>query len=345
MRMSQTMDRPCTGPCILLVTLVGFDPSGAQKLAALLDNCSALGARWRVAGPGTSDLWIVNGERARSLGQGLIEVGGTLPALRFRPAEMPHPVAFAEPLDAGISTGHRFDPSSMQSLNMLLTQLARWLAPRLVQQSLVAQLLANGASFTQSNVIEVRQGDRLIAVVDFAGTTAVAADAAPTDLRGADWSLHPRSESFAPPGFRAAPTEEVLWHYANRNDAPPALPSRYTRLPIHLRRIPALHPRELSDRQLQVLRELAYGPHTFLELGQRTGAGPSALRRDLAALYLVGAITCDPGRSRAVRERRGAAAFSDDDISFVGMRPATLDELTAPGLYPRALRSPSSARM
>ncbi|MEJ6021723.1 hypothetical protein [Ramlibacter sp. PS4R-6] len=325
-----TAGAPCAGPCTLLVTLVGFDPAPARRLAALLDDCSALGARWRVGGPGTSDLWIVDGEKARGLGHGLVEVGGAHP-VQLRPADMPHPVAFTEPLHESISTGHHFDPASMNGLNVLLTQLARWLSPRLVQQALVAHLIANGASFTRSNVIEVRQGQRLLALVDFAGDTAVAADATPADLRGADWVLRERGAAFAPPGFRSASTEQVLWHFANRSDAPPPLPGRYTRLPIHLRRVPALPVRELSDRQLQLVRELAYGPHTFVELAQRTGAGPSALRRDLAALYLVGAITCDPGRSRATRDRRRTASFTQEELSFIGARPSTLDELTAPG--------------
>ena len=263
---------------------------------------------------------------------GFVEVKGT-PAVRLRPAEMPHPVAFTEPLDASISTSHRFDPTSMHALNVQLTQLGRWLAPLLVQQALVAHLIANGASFTRSNVIHVRQGSRLLAVVDFGGDTAVAADATPADLHGADWVLQERGEAFAPPGFRIAPTEQVLWHYANRSEAPPPLPSRYTRLPIYLRRAPALQSRELSDRQLELVRELAYAPQTFVELVQRTGAGPSALRRDLAALYLIGAITCDPGRSRAARERRRAAAIAEEGLSFIGARPSTVDELTAPGLF------------
>lgn len=332
------------GASNLFVTLVGFDRAPARRLAALLENCSALGARWRVVAAGSSDLWIVNGTKARNLGQGLVEVDCAR-LVCFRPAEMPHPVAFTEPLDEGISTSHRFDATSMHSLNVLLTQLARWLAPRLVQQALFAQLIANGASFTRSNVIEVRQGLRLLAVVDFNGDTAVAADATPADLRGADWSLRPRSDEFVPPGFRVASTEQVLWRYCYRSDAPPAIPARYTRLPIHLRHIPALHPRELSDRQLQLVRELAYSPHTFAELAERTGAGPSSLRRDLAALYLIGAITCDPGRSRAARVRRDDATRIEAELSFIGARPSRLDELTTPGIFPGAQAAGSSASL
>lgn len=331
--MSQTTATPPSpGPCTLFVTLVGFDPAAARRLATLLDDCSALGARWRVRASGTCDLWIVNGERARSLGQGLIEVDGE-PPVRVRPAEMPHPVAFTEPLDEGVSTGHRFDPASMHSLNVLLTRLGRWLTPCLVRQALVAQLISNGASFTRSNVIEVRHGRRLLAVIDFSGETAVAADATAAEVRSADWVLRERGASFVPPGFRTASTEQVLWHYANRSDAAP-LPGRYARLPIHLRRIPALPPRELSDTQLQLLRELAYAPQALPDLLQRTGADAAALKRDLAALYLVGAITCDPGRSRSAREhKRGARPQAGEDLSFVGARPSSLGELTAPGLF------------
>jgi hypothetical protein len=326
-------------PCTLFVTLVGFDAAAARRLSGLLEDCSALGARWRVNASGTSDLWIIDGAKARSLGHGLVEVGGRSP-VRLRPAEMPHPVAFTEPLSQGISTGSRFDGTSMHALNVLLTQLSRWLTPRLVQQVLVAQLLASGASFTRSNVLEVRRGPRLLAVVDFEGDTAVAADATAAEVRSANWVLRERGGAFVPPGFRMTRTEEVLWHYAQRTDAALALPGRYTRLPIHLRRVPALPPRDLSDRQLQVVRELAYAPHTFADLAQRTDAGPSALRRDLAALYLIGAITCDPGRSRTARERRRAAGSThEEDLSFIGKCPSTLDELTAPGLF----RAPTAA--
>ena len=315
---------------VLLVSLVGFDAARARRLALLLDDCSALGARWRVTREGTRDLWIVDGAHARSLGRGLVEVGDG--ALRFRPAEMPHPVAFTEPLDESISTSHRFDPDSMHSLNVLLTRLARWLMPRLVQQALVGQLVANGASFTRSHVMEVQHRGRVLALLDVDGDTAVALDATPADLKGADWILRERSEVFVPPGFRLTPTEQVLWQFALRSDRAELLPSRYLRLPIHLRRVPRLPPRELSDGQLQLIRELAYAPRTFAELGDGTGAHAQALRRDLGALYLIGAITCDPGRSRAARERRRAADLASGEPSLFGARPSNLGELTAPGL-------------
>lgn len=321
--------------CTLLVSLVAFEPAAQRRLALLLDDCSALGARWRVVTEGAADLWIVDGAKARSFGRGLLQAGD----VQFRPAEMPHPVAFAEPLHESISTGHRFDPSSMQSLNVLLTNLARWLMPRLVQQALVAQLVADGASFTRSNVIEVQQDGRVLAVVDFEGDTAVGPDVTPADLRRAHWVLRKRGQALEPPGFRIAPTEHVLWQFAIRRDAMDLLPQRYLRLPIHLRRAPALPARELADRQLRIVRELAYGPRTLAELGARTGTNAQALARDLGALYLIGAITCDPGRSRTGRDRRrGAGVGAQPELSIVGACPASVAELTAPGFVLSAPR-------
>ena len=322
---------------LFLVLPVGFDAGGRARIERLMADCSALGAQWRAAHDGAADLWIVNGATARGAGGGLVEVDAQAtsePPLRFRPAEMPHPVAFTQPLDGSISTSHCFDPESMQSLNVLLTHLARWLGPRLTQQALVDHLVANGASFTRSNVVEVHSGGRVLALVDFEGDTAVAPDATPADVRAADWGLRPRSgAAMVPPGFRVTPTQQVLWQYAHRTQREGLLPARYRRLPIHLRNMPALPVRDIADRQLRVLRELAYGPRTFAQLLELTHAREEVLARDLAALYLVCAITCDPGRSRAAREQRRAAEIGDGaDLSFIGARPAELGELTAPGL-------------
>ena len=319
---------PMSQAFVLLVRLVGFEPRARRRLALLLDDCSALGARWRVVAEGAADLWIVDGESAQRVDRGVVEAG----ELQFRPAEMPHPVAFTEPVHESISTGHRFDGTSMHALNVLLTQLGRWLVPKLVQQAVVAQLVANGASFTRSNVIEVAHHGRTLALLDFEGDTAVGADVTPADLRRATWLLRPRGDAFIPPGFRVASTEQVLWQFAMRRDTADLLPARYERLPIHLRRVPSLPPREFVDRQLRIVRELAYGPRTFAELGGLTGAHTPALQRDLGGLYLIGAITCDPGRSRAARERRRAEAMQgEEDCSIIGARPSNLAELTAPG--------------
>ena len=316
---------------LILVALIGFEPAKRTRLAALLDDCSALAARWRTAGVAESDLWIVEAENARGAGGGLVEVAGAQP-MRFRPWEMPQPVVFTQPLHESLA-GHRsFDPASMQSLGMLLTQIAPALMPKLVQQVLVDHLVANGASFTRSNVIHVQEGRHPLAVLDFNGATGVAPHATLAAIRRADWLLKPRDDASIPLGFRTTSTEEVLWRFATRTDRPDLLPGRYQRLPIYLRRLPTLPPRELSDRHFALLRELAYAPRTFAELGDRLGASDPGLRRDLGALFLISAITCDPGRSRAAREQRRSAELEHhEDLSIVGVQPADVGQLTAPG--------------
>jgi hypothetical protein len=317
----------------MTVFLAGFDAPRAEQVGRLLEDCSALAADWRATQDPAADLWIVDGAKARSRGRGLLEIVGPAP-LRVRPAEMPHPVAFTEPLHDSVSTAHRFDPQSLQSLNVLLAQLARWLGPRLTQQALVGQLLESGASFTRSNVIEVRTRGRVLAVMDFEGDTAVAPDALPADIKRADWRLQARGGALLPPGFRIASTQLVLWQFAQRSERTDLLPPRYMRLPIHLRDMPRLAPREVPDPALAVLRELAYGARGFGELAQRTGLDEPLLRRQLGALYLVGAITCDPGRSRAAREHRRGESLRPEDLSFIGRPPLNTADLTAPGLSP-----------
>jgi hypothetical protein len=320
---------------LLLVALVGFDAARHAQLARLLDDCCALAARWRAAAPPEADLWIVDGASARKAGA-TVDVAAS-PPLRFRPHEMRQPVVFARPLHASLAGQRALDSGSMHALNVMLTQLAPALSPLLVQQALVAHLVANGASFTRSNVIHVRDRERLLAVLDFNGETAVAPYATQAAIRRADWLLEPRGEWPRDAQFRTASTEEVLWRFAARAEHGDLLPRRYLRLPIYLRRMPKLPPRELADRQLALLRELAYAPRTLAELGDRLGANEQALRRDLGALYLIGTITCDPGRSRATRDRRRAAMLGHDldDLSIIGAAPSDIDELTAPGFARR----------
>src|SRR4051812_38540257 len=86
---------------LLLAFLAGFAPAERAQLAQMLDDCSALRAQWRATADRAADLWIVNGSNACSPGGGLVEVREPAP-LRFRPAEMPRPVAFTEPLHASV---------------------------------------------------------------------------------------------------------------------------------------------------------------------------------------------------------------------------------------------------
>ncbi|MEJ6021722.1 hypothetical protein [Ramlibacter sp. PS4R-6] len=278
---------------VLLVALLGFDPGETLALESQFAECTALSAQWRVGAPERADLWIVNG---RTVAVGEDETLAT-EGLRFRPEEARRPVAFAEPVPAMLDARFRFDFHAPESLAAMLAALAPWLSPRVVQQALIGHLIANAAHFTRSTVIHVEEHGRLLAVVNFSGDTGVATDATPAAIRRADWLLRPPSAGFVPSIFHAAPTEEVLWRFATRAEGVDVLPARYRRLPIYLRRAPRLPPEELTPDQAAIVDEIADECRTWRQLSARLGCTDRELRRDLGALYLVGAITCDPSRS------------------------------------------------
>jgi hypothetical protein len=310
-------------PCepVLLVALLGFDPGEALALQSHFEMCDALGAQWRIGACGPADLWIVNGPSTRVHDGEAIEVDG----MRFRPGEMARPVAFAGALAPAIDARFRFNPDSPKSLAAMLGSLARWLLPRVLQQVLVGHLIANAARFTRSTVIHVQDAQRLLAVMNFAGDTGIAADATPFALRSADWVLRPAGTGRVPPIFHAAPTEEVLWRFATRAEGLEVLPPRYLRLPIYLRRMPRLAAHELSTRQAAALAALAKGRRTLRELRAMLDCAEPQICGDLAALYLVGAITCDPMRALGSTHR-------GDPVAPPGIEPSTVGsgELAAP---------------
>lgn len=286
---------------VLVVALIGFDPGETLALETRFAQCEALSAQWRIGPAGRADLWVVNG-RTVVAGEGdALDVDG----MHFRPGDSPRPVAFSEPVPPTLEARFRFEPDSPASLSAMLLTLGPWLSPRVVQQALVGHLIANAARFTRSTVIHVQDRGRLLAVMNFAGDTGVVTDATPAAIRRADWVLRPATAGFVPSIFHGAPTEEVLWRFATRADHLEVLPARYLRLPVYLRRAPGLTPDEFEPRQAVLLREISHNGRTFAALRSHLGCGEKELRRDLAALYLVQAITCDPMRSaRSARMQR-----------------------------------------
>jgi hypothetical protein len=270
---------------VLLVSLVGFEPGRRARIASMLADCTTLGARWRVAPDTHADLWLAEGNAL------LLDAGEC-------------PTAFAEPLHPDVEARFRFDPDAPASLAAMLAAMAPWLAPKVAQQALVAHLVANGGRTTRTTVIHVQDHGRLVAVMDFAGETGVATDVTPAMVQRADWHSRPAGMAFMPSVFHRAPTEEVLWRFATRAHDGSTLPSRYLRLPVYLRRVPTLAPHELTAAHNAIVDEITNQGRTLRELQSRLALDGEALVRDLAALHLIGAITCDPMRALATGERR-----------------------------------------
>lgn len=296
---------------VLFIALFGFDPFEAPDIAERIAACNALSARWRIGPAEAADLLIINGASARVVDGDVIEVAGDEP-LRFRPADIHCPVVFTEPVEPGLEARFRFRNDSLGSLMAMLTRLSPWLAPKIAQQAMVGHFLANGATFNHATVIHVQDGSRLLAVMDFGGDTGVATDATPTALARADWHVRPPNAGFVPSMFFRSSTEDVLWRFATHASALELLPTRYHRLPIHLRRIPTVSEGLLLPRQYRIIDALRRGPHTFRELLPLVEASESQLHSDIGALYLIGGITCDPMRSLAGAERRRAMNLGAD---------------------------------
>ncbi|HUR88263.1 MAG TPA: hypothetical protein VMZ74_04175 [Ramlibacter sp.] len=325
-------------PPVLVAALIGFDPFEEPDLAELFSSCTALGARWVVGPPAGGDLWVVNGRAVQPAPDDTIEVSGDAP-MSFRPGDTSIPVVFTQPVHDGIDARFTFDPHIRSSLDAMLSGLGPWLSPMIVQQALMGHLIANGAKFARSTVIHVQDKARLLAVMDFGGATGVATDATPAAIRRADWHLRPASAGFVPSIFHRAPTEDVLWRFATRATKVQMLPSRYLRLPIHLRRVPTVTPRDLQPRHLAIVRELALRPRTFRELQDATGASESQLHCDVGALYLIGAVTCDPMRALASAQlRRTSHALTDSgELSSPSSPSSPLPLSSLPGPAPAVL--------
>jgi hypothetical protein len=76
----------------------------------------------------------------------------------------------------------------------------------------------------------------------------------------------------------------------------------------------------MLPRHATLLDEIAAGDRTFRELRERLDCSDEGLRRDLGALYFVGAITCDPMRSLATAQRRRSVNRLTDsaELSTIG---------------------------
>jgi hypothetical protein len=126
-----------------------------------------------------------------------------------------------------------------------------------------------------------------------------------------------------------------MWQYALRT-ARDVLPRRYRTDVLYFRRPPRLPQRQLRDSHLLLLRELAFAPGNFADLQQRTGLAGAQMAQDLAALYLVGAITSNPKRASQVAVRRAEGADSALHSQQHSMVPSGLGRESGP----QALRPP-----
>jgi hypothetical protein len=297
---AQSGAAPCERPQLLL-GLVGFTTDEEMRIRDAIARASPRQLVWRISTFGDADAWLVNGSRTQLLEDG--DLGVASPAagrdtVRFHLADIDRPIAFSEPV-----TSPDFEPTvtfslhSIFTIQQVLARLSFWLRARAGQLWIAAQLVERESQLTPGGVYHVACAERLLAVVDRRGDVGVLPLASLLDFEEAAWHSRPISARYIPECFERISMSMLMWQYALRSQRD-LLPQRYRHDVIHYRRPPKLEQRVVSDGHLRLLRELSGAPGRFDDLRERTGAAEAQLARDLAALYLVGAITTNPRRAR-----------------------------------------------
>ena len=284
---------------LLRIGVAGFSLEQQEALRQLLSQDTATKQTWDFARPEDADALCVNGARTQLLPDGMLRVAAGVPGGRstlIDPKELQRPIAFARPLPHPFPPYLSFDIEP-HSVALVLRELEVMLRPLISQFCLASQILEQEQALG-SGVYHVTRADggKLIAVVDLRGDVGVLTTASALDFDDALWTAVPRQQSDMPPQFFRCSLSRLMWEYAMRTNRD-VLPARYRTETIFFRRPPRLPQRLLADAHLLILRELSTEPGNFKDLQQRTQLAPEELAQDLAALYLVGAITSNPKRA------------------------------------------------
>jgi len=289
----------------LRIGMAGFTAEQQERVRQLLPQASPSGVAWEFGKFNEADVLWFNGARCQVLADGTLRVAPSVVggrSIQVALAEVDRPVAFATPVPRALQPPFTFDASSVWSLGQLLERLEAALHPLIVQFCLASQILEQETALG-SGIYHVTAGPgRLLAQVNLRGDVAVLPTASPLELESALW-MPVAVEASLPDHFTRTSLSRLMWQYALRTQRD-VLPRRYRTETLYFRRPPRLPHRMLRDSHLLLLRELAIEPGRFEDLMQRTGIVEPLMARDLAALYLVGAITSNPKRAARLPARR-----------------------------------------
>ena len=297
---------------LLRIGLAGFSLEQQEALGRILPHASPGGLAWEFAKFGDADALWVHGGRTQVLSATTLRVASGVPAGRSIQINMPdvdRPMAFARPLPRNLQPELSFDLEDPESVGAVLGRLEHWLRPTIAQFCLASQILEQESALGSGVYAVMSVNGTQLATVDLRGDVAVLPSASPMDFADAMWTQRPRDGSPPLEHFSRTSLSQLMWHYALRT-VRDVLPRRYRTGMLYFRRPPRLPQRLLKDSHLLVLRELSVSPGTFADLQQRTGLVGAQLAHDLAALYLVGAITSNPKRASQASLRRAEGTDS-----------------------------------
>lgn len=300
---------------LLRLGLIGFSIEQQARLNETVARLASGGMVWHIGTFSEADVLWVNGSRTLVQADGTLRVASGVPAgrsVQLSLAEIDRPIAFSIPLPQNLGPADRFDMNSPASLQELMAKIEGWMRPLAAQFCLASHVIDNEGALS-SGVYRVSCNDTLLAVVDLQGDVGVLPSAGPADFEDAMWVHCPAVSDGIPDSFVRASLSQVMWQYALRTDRD-LLPRRYRKGLLYFRRPPRVPQRMVNDTHLLLLRELAVSPTSFDDLRERTALSRENLAHDLAALYLVGAITANPKRAptTGIPYRRATGGDADN---------------------------------
>jgi hypothetical protein len=328
---------------VLRLGLAGFSAAQRARVDEVLLSASTGRVAWQLGEFTEADAWWVNGARTQMLADNTLRIASGVPtgrSISLNLQDVDRPVAFSTPLaPRNFEPALQFDLGSSDSLAQVLGKFEAWLQPLAAQFCLASHLLEHESALG-SGIYHVTSGGALLAVVNLQGGVGVLPTAGSLDFEDAIWTAHPAAVDGIPGNFVQASLSQLMWQYALRTSRD-HLPRHYRLGLLYFRRPPRLPQRMLRDSHLLLMRELAVTPATYAELQHSTGFPDAQLAHDLAALYLVGAITANARRAGTARlgSRRPDAPDSVHSVpsglrSQPGSMPAPergpYNDLTAP---------------
>jgi hypothetical protein len=297
---------------VLRLGLLGFSPADKQIVMDMIGVPAPGWPRWELADFEQADAWCVNGASVERRAGNALHVRTFLahqPEISLDPADTKRPVAFTQPMPAGLEAIELVSFKNPQMLRVALQRFEAWLRPLRSQFALGSELIAREAELRQGIYHVLDSHGKLLAVVNLIKwTVALLPAARPVDFEDASWMSRPNMAADIPPGFLSTSVVQVMWSYAVRT-AQDTLPARYRKETIYLRKLPQLPLGWLQDEHLVALRALSAAPGKFTELLKNTELPENVLSRAIAALYYAGAVTTQ--KSSACQTERVRSPLGD----------------------------------
>ena len=280
-------------PIELRLTLKHFLPHESALLMRLLDSLQEPDRPiWAVSDDSGADVVILNEEASDAATSYSItsELAWGRPVGQLG---MPLDPATGQPTTA---------PSAhwKECLQRLLSRLEDKLADLVAWHSLAGAVYQHhAAGHPREHLWNLEQENQLVAVVDFkrqmVGLHPQAIEFTP-DFAGICWVRKP-STARMPEEFVTQRLARLMWQFAKRSKLD-LLPANYWKHRICLKSLPHLHVQDLSTLEIAVINYMVqYKVCTLQEMGQNLGIGASVLARNVAGLFLAGALDTEKPRS------------------------------------------------